>query len=446
LRFRVLSAGDRDVGCRVAFRRVGAPPVAPADRGGRQVRRLVPGTGSRTAPDDPRPIPLTGADPASFAHGVLHRRHRRLVEQARNANPYSPEQVAALDRLAGELEGTIGPLGADVHDAVEKGADWRTWSQPHLGRRWDEVPFLWAESYFYRRLLDAVGFFTPGPAYWLDPFGHLKTAELDASALDAELAELDWIADVDPAQRIGAILTAALRGNRADLGFAAHSARFEVPDLDAAVEDLVVDDTARVWAALGDGGASVCLVADNAGRELLADLLLVDELLESGRAAEVVLHVKPTPYYVSDATAADVAAGLRRLGVAGGHATRAARRLQEAFRAGRARLRTSWFHVAPFEFDRMPDELAADFAHATLTVLKGDLNYRRLVGDRAWPPGTAVAEAAGYFPGPVVALRTLKSDVVVGVPADRMAALDRRQPDWRIAGTHAMVQFVDSDS
>jgi hypothetical protein len=401
------------------------------------VRRLVPGSAS-AADDDPRPAPLTGADPHSFAHGVLHRRHRRLVDQARDSNPYSPEQVAALDRLAAELDGSIGPLAGDDHDA----ARWRIWSRPHLGRRWDEVPFLWAESYFYRRLLDAVGFFTPGPGYWLDPFGHLKTAELDSVALEAELAELDWIVDVGPDQRLDAIVRAALRGNRADLGFAAHSARFELPEPDVTADELVVDDTERIRRTLHSGG-SVCLVADNSGRELLADLLLVDELLVGGWASEVVLHVKPTPSFVSDATGADVAAGLRRLGVARGHAGVAARRLQEAFRLGRIRLRTSWFHTAPFEFDAMPDELAADFAHATLTVLKGDLNYRRLVGDRAWPPATDPSVAAAYFPGPVVALRTLKSEVVVGVPDEEVAALDARRPDWRVAGTHAMVQFVD---
>jgi damage control phosphatase ARMT1-like protein len=394
------------------------------------VRRLVP--------DDPRPAPLTGQDPASFAHGVVHRHHPRLVEQARNSNPYSPEQVAALDRLLAELEGPVGPLEADAHDA----ARWRAWAEPHLGCGWDEVPFLWAESYFYRRLLDAVGFFTPGPGYWLDPFGHLKAGELHSVALDAELAELDWIAHVDPDRRLRAILLAALRGNRADLGTAAHSARFGPTGSDAATGSLVVDDSERVLAALDTGG-SVCLVADDAGRELLADLLLIDVLLESGRAAEVLLHVKPTPYFVSDATTPDVAAGLRRLGVAGGHAATAARRLQDAFRAGRVRLRTSWFHVSPLGFDAMPDELAADFAHATLTVLKGDLNYRRLVGDRAWPATTPAATAAARFPGPVVALRTLKSEVVVGVAAGRLAELDAAQPDWRTAGTHAVVQFFD---
>ncbi|MEV0611489.1 ARMT1-like domain-containing protein [Polymorphospora rubra] len=57
----------------------------------------------------------------------------------------------------------------------------------------------------------------------------------------------------------------------------------------------------------------MCLVADNAGRELLADLVLVDHLLAAGLAERVTLHVKPYPYYVSDATTADVVGCLRRL-------------------------------------------------------------------------------------------------------------------------------------
>jgi hypothetical protein len=389
---------------------------------------LVPDVGA--APDR-----LTGVDPASFAWGVIHRRHPRLVEQVRNANPYQPEHVAALDLLSAEMSAEIRPLtGPPAPDSD----DWQRWSEPYLGRRWDEVPFLWAESYFYRRLLDAVGFFSPGPWYWLDPFANLKTAELADPTLDAELAELDWIADVDSAQRAAALLLAALRGNRADLGFAAHAARF---DLTSGTK-LVVDDSAAVWATLDGGVGPVHLVADNAGRELLADLLLVDELLESGRATEVVLHVKPTPYFVSDATPADVAAVLRRLAGAGSWARGASRRLQDGFRTGRIRLRADRFWVDPLEFDAMPAELRAEFVEAGLTILKGDLNYRRLVGDRAWPATTDVAAAAAHFPGPVVALRTLKSEVVLGVAAQRVTELDRVAPDWRVAGTRAMVQFV----
>ena len=38
----------------------------------------------------------------------------------------------------------------------------------------------WSESYFYRRVLDAVGFFEPGPWRGVDPFAPLKRAELES--------------------------------------------------------------------------------------------------------------------------------------------------------------------------------------------------------------------------------------------------------------------------
>ncbi|MCO1655756.1 ARMT1-like domain-containing protein [Pseudonocardia humida] len=404
------------------------------------MRHLVPGAAARAARESaPEPPVLTAADPASFGWTVVHRRLPRAAEQARNANPYLPEQTGALDRLVAELSGAVGPLTDDGPDT----ATWREWGKGHVGKAWDEVPLLWAETFFHRRLLAAVDFFVPGPWHWLDPFAHLKTAQLVDPLLQAELAELDWVTDVDPDRRARALLMAAVRGARADLGVAAHSARFG-PDGAADEPDptLVVDDSAALWELLAAGPAVVCLVVDNAGRELLADLLLVDELLESGRAGEVLLHVRPVPFHVVDATASDVAAALRRLGDAGGYAATAARRLREAFRGGRIRLRTSWFHVGPLGFDAMAGELAADVSGAGLTILKGDLNYRRLVGDRAWPPGTGLAHATAHLPGPVVALRTLESEVVVGVPEARTAELDRRAPDWRIAGTHALVQLV----
>lgn len=188
----------------------------------------------------------------------------------------------------------------------------------------------------------------------------------------------------------------------------------------------------------------VVLVADNAGRELLPDLVLIDHLLSTGLAADVVLHVKPSPYFVSDATTADVLATLARL-VAGPPAARAVgSRLRAAIAAGRLLIRAHPFSVAPFGYERMPADLHAEFASAGLTLLKGDLNYRRLVGDRHRPATSSFADLTAYFPSPVAALRTLKSEVVVGLDAATLAALDARadRPPgaWRISGTHGLVQ------
>jgi hypothetical protein len=88
----------------------------------------------------------------------------------------------------------------------------------------------------------------------------------------------------------------------------------------------------------------------------------------------------------------------------------------------------------------MPADLRADFAPARLVIAKGDLNYRRLVEDRHWPATTPFAELTGYFPAPVVALRTLKCDVVVGLPASTLAKLDASGEPWRTTGEYAVIQ------
>ncbi|MBC7268408.1 MAG: DUF89 family protein, partial [Streptomyces sp.] len=72
--------------------------------------------------------------------------------------------------------------------------------------------------------------------------------------------------------------------------------------------------------------------------------------------------------------------------------------------------------------------------------VKGDLNYRRLVGDRYWPPTSSFSDLVEHFPAPLVALRTLKSDLAVGIPDDRLALLEAHEPGWRTDGTHAVLQ------
>jgi hypothetical protein len=398
---------------------------------------LIPDRPTQSRRAAAAPPPWTSDDPQSFAYDVIHTRHPRLIEQARAAHPYSPEQDNALVRLAEEMAGQVQPLVTGAPDAPV----WQQWSHESLDQRWDQLPFLWAESYFYRRLLEACGHFTPGPWFWLDPFAHLKMAELADPALADELAGMDALAGMDVEARGDTLLLAALWGNRADLGFAAHAARPDLP----VHEHLVVDESPALWDVLRTSrgnGTLVCLVADNAGRELISDLLLIDHILETDTGSQVLLHVKPTPYYVSDATTADVAACLRRLAASKGYGATVATRLHEAFRTGRVRLRTHWFYAAPFGFDAMPDDLTEEFSTATVTFLKGDLNYRRLVGDLHWPPTTDAREACGYFPGPVAAVRTLKSEVVVGLAESSLTQLNSQQPGWRTAGTHGMVQVT----
>ncbi|MGW6913420.1 damage-control phosphatase ARMT1 family protein [Kitasatospora sp. NPDC054939] len=372
--------------------------------------------------------------PRSFAWGVFHERHPKLVRQVLDALPYGPAQRAAVERLLVEsTTGVLEPLGDDAPDA----AQWLEWGTGLWGRPWGEAPFLWAESYFYRRLLDAIGYFRPGAWQGVDPFAPFKNAELAGPAVDDELAALSKLDDLPEARRAEALLSSALWGNRADLSF-----QITAGSDGQAASDLVTDDSTTLWAELERArGGRICVVADNAGRELLPDLVLIDHLLCGGPAVKVVLYVKPQPYFVSDATMADVLASVERLRSAPSQAAAGVGgRLWRAMNNGTLVVHTHPFFCAPLPFHDMPADLRAEFTGAAMTILKGDLNYRRLVGDRLWPPTTPFAETADHFPTPVAALRTLKSDVIVGLGTETLARLDSSGTLWRTNGRHAVIQ------
>jgi hypothetical protein len=381
------------------------------------------------------PAPLLISPPGSFAWDVFHRRHSALISNIRGALPYEPEQHAALQALLDESQtGDIRPLRDDAPDADQ----WRAWDRGYVGKPWEQAPFLWAEAFFFRRVLEATGYH--GGSAWagVDPYAPMKAAELADPALDTAFAWHDNLADRPPRDRIVAALEGCVLANRADLVFQTT----ELVEHYNAINPPLADDTPQIWRHLADPGHGydgVAIVCDNTGRELLADLLLAYHLLATGTVERVDLHVKPVPSYISDATTADVGACLARLRAMPGLAGSAGADLFERAALGELRIHTDPFWCAPLPFHDLPEALRRELA-GRLVVFKGDLNYRRLVGDCFWDPATPFPEAVGYLGLPVAALRTVKSDVVVGLPAGFAELLDAKNPAWRLTGTHTLIQ------
>ncbi|WP_331730880.1 damage-control phosphatase ARMT1 family protein (plasmid) [Kitasatospora sp. NBC_00070] len=376
------------------------------------------------------PVIISSESP--FASDVFAKRHPALIERLTGAWPFGPDQRQALSELAEEnVGGVIRPLPDGAIDARL----WRESGIEFYSRRWVDAPFMWAESFFYRRLLEAVGFFERGLWQGVDLFAPFKRAELMGEVVLAEIAALDGVAGLADDERGQVLLLSSLWGNRADLALQITNGR----GIEAS--GLVADDSTVLWELLRSAsGGTVALVADNAGSEMVADLALIDHLLTSNLARQVVLHVKPQPYYVSDATLSDVADCLRALVLGKGVAREVGERLHNAATVGRLQLRTDSFWCTPFDFTAMPETLRKELAGTTVTILKGDLNYRRLIGDRWWEPTSSFEQTTSYFPGRVAALRTLKSDVVVGLRDDCLDELAGSGANWRTAGTHALIQ------
>jgi hypothetical protein len=239
--------------------------------------------------------------------------------------------------------------------------------------------------------------------------------------------------------RCAALLRASLWGNRIDLSYK------QVAGSGAggrsAAGELLADDAGDVCRRLAEGDRrDVIIINDNAGTELAMDLALADFLLDADLARLVTLHVKPQPFFVSDAMAADVEMGIRALAGGGVQTKALAARLREHLAAARLRVTTHWFYCTSLFYYQLPADLLATLAGADLVIVKGDANYRRLLGDAHWPYETPFGQTTAYFPAPVVTLRTLKSEIVVGLAEGESARLQAQDPNWLINGTRGVIQ------
>ena len=378
-----------------------------------------------------RPRPLRTDVSCRFAHHTMRVRVPTMLRELSQRNPdYALSMHLGLEQLHDEVLGDRG-LGSLALPTIDASA----WSRALAEREsdgWLSTDWFFAEAYLYRRVLQAVRYWETGR----DPFRPHKLEELAREApwqaLEAALAVA-----AGPG-RMAALARAALWGNRVDLNHAAAAALGGA----GRAEDLLVDQCDEAMEALQARPGEVQVLVDNAGTELLLDLALVDELLQ-GPASRVQLHVKMTPTFVSDATAADVRSTLVALEGAGRSAPVRALggRLREAFQQGRLGVHPGlYWNSYRFFFD-MPPLLTQCLAEASLVIVKGDANYRRLTGDALWPPETPFARVTAYFPARLLALRTLKSDSVVGLAPGQAARLDGEDAEWRTSGQRGVASW-----
>ena len=379
----------------------------------------------------PKPIRTDVSD--AFAHHTMKVRVPNIIRETQKLNPdYSEAIHEALDRLRFNIErdAPIPPIDDPV---------WAALYARHQGETWLNSEWYFAETYFYRLLIEAVRWYKTGR----DPFAPKKIAEIKGEAL--RLA-LDQALNVPLDEgRLAELLLNSLWGNRIDLSYAvaaAHGSSWETDDL------LVDERQAALDHLLSREPGEVHIVMDNAGTELALDFALVDGLLD-GAAERVILHVKRHPTFVSDATSDDVLTFLSEMTGRGdiskgfGDAGKeVGTRLQAALLDGRLLVEPDIFWNSAWFLWEMPPRFQSFFAHAALVIFKGDANYRRIVGDAKWPPETPFTEVVNYFPAPLLALRTLKSNPIVGLALGEAEKLNQTDSEWRVNGRRGVAQFA----
>lgn len=354
--------------------------------------------------------------------------------------------------------------------------------------RWFDSPWLLVECYLYRKIKEAA--LLTKYLKMFDPFVEQKQAACQASLQQmavianslalAEKTTREANNQTHPSERteFGLFVRLALWANKSDLSIGGMSAdnvqQREMANisefLDDLQENILCDNLSEIWfkvqsikersrSGLDTGPIYVDLVADNAGYELFVDLCLMHFLTLvfcpitlGSSGVKFRLHVKRMPWFVSDTLRQDVdwlvsfltgseqIPTLKELGD----------KWKSFFSADFWEIHNHRFWTLPNDFAAMKSiagDLYDTLRQSSLIIFKGDLNYRKLTGDRKWHLLTPFRTALRDFePAPLATLRTAKADVVVGIEdINIFAKINNNQlpRDWMITGNYGLIQYLD---
>ena len=177
------------------------------------------------------------------------------------------------------------------------------------------------------------------------------------------------------------------------------------------------------------------IICDNSGAELFSDIYLAVFMIVHDYVNKVVLHVKSYPYFVSDATIDDFGRLVNIL-----TKNKSNSQLLELLSKKKIEVKTHKFWTEAKYFYELPKDLGINKNSTNLLIVKGDLNYRRLVGDKNWKSTDSFEKRCLIRDIPVIAPRVLKSDVLVGVEPVFISIAKAQDKKYKTDGKWGVIQ------
>jgi len=392
----------------------------------------------------------------------LHRERNNVGrEMGAEAMDGVSKVVEELSKLRYEMQ-TSKPI-VDLVDGVGNADVWNDYLKDQKinekNPSWFSSAWLWVECYMYRRITQALNMTGVEQLKGLDYFrqqkedgyhGSLQSMEQLGSWLVSQLSSLT----PDMYQQTwGTLVEICLWGNKCDLSISAGDRAVASGDPVAALtilkENILTNSKGEAWQYMVDKSGIVDIVMDNSGFELFTDLCLADFLVSSGVATKVRMRVKDQPWFVSDTTIPDITWTINQLSMGLENTSPLAelsRKWSSYFETGVWVVKADSFWTYPHSFNLMADidpDLYQELGEASLVIFKGDLNYRKLVGDLNWET-TATFKSAlqGFLPTSVLSLRTAKADVMVGLEPGQAERVTKVDSQWMVSGQWGVIQYA----
>jgi Damage-control phosphatase ARMT1-like domain len=111
-------------------------------------------------PKLPLPSSLLGSEVGSFTEFTVTQRMPSIARRVIAENKFPPNINQSLEKLASELPS--GYLQLILNDTGADFLAWNNYLEPYKDQRWLDVPWFFAETYFYRLILEITNYFRPG--------------------------------------------------------------------------------------------------------------------------------------------------------------------------------------------------------------------------------------------------------------------------------------------
>lgn len=413
------------------------------------------------------PTPLSAKFEGSFAYSTVKDRLPDILTKAldtfhREWKTWKSDESNEETRAA-EAKAVIGQLSKlhylmmtdkELEDLeYEERPDFFTWKAAFEKERenqgspltWFSSRWLFVECYLYRRIADLF-LYHSRHFHSYDPFESQKQASLKDNI---ESVRTIGRYVTNEASTVRDWLELSLWGNRCDLSLSSTTPSFDniVERLKQLKAMILVNDIKVVLDRIDqlknqvDVNQIVDIVLDNAGFEFFTDLCLMHCLTTNLPSLQKLrIHVKSYPWFVSDVMSKDVPWTLEIL-KSDSELSSLAMNWSSWISSGKWEVIDSNFWTLPYDYNQMPEidpQLYSSFQKSSLTILKGDLNYRKLLGDLDWPHETPFETTLRNFkPGFLVALRTNKADLICGLENESSLTLPG---NYLVSGQYAVIQ------
>ncbi len=360
---------------------------------------------------------ISAIDPHSFARFTIEKRLPSILDKVIAAKLFDDEIQERLIKLKNDLPDLKVQALQLEKDEINY---WENFFEEYAHKSILEIPFFYAEMYFYRYLLNITDFATNR----VDPFSKIKADDLHdrADAFETLLQNVDNIEEA---------ILCSLTDNTADLS--------QLDRNDSGLNIIVNHSSELV--SLIEEQETIHIILDNARTELFSDFLLVKHILESHSTKKVILYPKKLPLLVSDATMEDVEKlfeFLMNCGISSLNSLMSF--LNHHINKGNIEFVVDSYWHSPNHFTKVPATIQKLIKPNDLVIAKGDANYRRFYEDRKIPYNY---RGAGIISSNQFALRTLKSEIIAGMELSKVDQLQMQDANWMVNGKYAVIQRIE---